>query len=435
MQAGAVVPVPATLEERLRKIGLTVNSETGETEGSVGFDLALVEQIIVVSPIFQGLSFVVPNECPLTRDKPGHKDISDRLYVAYVYAYLRCNRAGITNNDIIQTIACAELIQYDLNISFFNNIVGATALVIGVVQNALMTNIYTRISNITSDIYTALPIEDTTDWFNRNGMPEAWPFTQPEIENLTICQAYKVIIILSRTPKGVPAKIACSLLVTSIVSLCKRGQVSPKFIDKIVTGVSTETQLDIDISSETLKIIWNTYGKSIPDDRYEKVFEGMLEFIPDTAMRVRLTIQQAAGAGLTRVTIIARAMTIYRDFPWMLIGTILHPELARYKDAVVDIEDNPYYGFKKNLDPVKSTLYKNVAYVAKELLLRINGETSLNGFRGINKTCKEQIRIDAIIENYIRVRVEAGAGVEVADDGTVADILRAVTGWTKIQLV
>lgn len=256
-----------TIYERLRKIGLIVDDDTGATIGSVGFDLALVEQIIVVSPIFQGLSFVVPNECPLTRDKDGYNNISDRLYVAYVYAYLRCNRAGITNNDIIQTIACAELIQYDLNVSFFNNLAGAVELVITVVRAALTSTIYTRISNITPDVYAALPVANTPDWFNRFELPNAWPFTQVEIDALTICQAYKVIIILSRTPKGIPTKIACSLLITSIVSLCKRGQVSPKFIDKIVSGVSSETQIDVDISTETLKMIWNTYGKTIPDDR------------------------------------------------------------------------------------------------------------------------------------------------------------------------
>lgn len=135
-----------------------------------------------------------------------------------------------------------------------------------------------------------------------------------QINTLTICQAYKVLIIISRTSKAVPSTIACSLLVTSIIALCKIGQVSPKFIDKIISGVSAEIKIDIDMSQETLKLLWNTYGKNIPDGRYERVFESMLQVIPDIALRLRLTIQQASGAGLTCVVLIARANDYIQRF-------------------------------------------------------------------------------------------------------------------------
>lgn len=125
------------------------------------------------------------------------------------------------------------MLQFDLNTSFFNSLEDAELLVIAVMQNALSSNLYSRISNITPEIYAALSTEDTQDWFNRNGLPAVRPFNQEQINTLTICQAYKVMIIFSRTSKAVPVTTACSLLVTSIVSLCKRGQVSPRFIDKI----------------------------------------------------------------------------------------------------------------------------------------------------------------------------------------------------------
>lgn len=73
MEGGQGNVEPTTLAERLRKLDLRVDDTTGETQGSVGFDIALVEQIIVVSPIYQGLSFLIPNQCPLSRDKPDHK--------------------------------------------------------------------------------------------------------------------------------------------------------------------------------------------------------------------------------------------------------------------------------------------------------------------------------------------------------------------------
>lgn len=115
------------------------------------------------------------------------------------------------------------MLQFDLNISYFNSLEDAEFLVIAVVKNALATTLYTRISNINTDIYNTLINADTPDWFNRAGLPTAWPFTAAEIDALTICQAYKVLIIISRTPKAAPATTACSLLVSSIIALCKKG--------------------------------------------------------------------------------------------------------------------------------------------------------------------------------------------------------------------
>lgn len=73
--------------------------------------------------------------------------------------------------------------------------------------------------------------------------------------------------------------------------------------------------------------------------------------------------------------------------------------------------------------------------MAKELLVRINGESTLGAYRGIGRSCKEQIRIDSIIENYIRTRVEEVAGDGGEFDETVSDIIAIVSAWEKVKLV
>lgn len=88
MAEGNNPPAPTTLAERLKKLGLDVDERCGITKGSVGFDLALVEQITVVSPIYQGLSLLIPNQCPISRDKPDHREISDRLYMFHMSMHI-----------------------------------------------------------------------------------------------------------------------------------------------------------------------------------------------------------------------------------------------------------------------------------------------------------------------------------------------------------
>lgn len=100
-------------------------------------------------------------------------------------------------------------------------------------------------------------------------------------------------------------------------------------------------------------------------------------------MRLRLTIVQAAGSGLTCLILILKAMRIYANFPWWVVAALYGNEMANVETATTAVGDNPYYGFKKDLGAVKSRLYKNIAWVAKELLVRINGETTLNNYKWI----------------------------------------------------
>jgi len=46
------------------------------------------------------------------------------------------------------------------------------------------------------------------------------------------------------------------------------------------------------------------------------------------------------------------------------------------------VGDNLYYGFKRNMGPARSTLYESIEYVARELLVKINGERTLLRYAG-----------------------------------------------------
>lgn len=55
-------------------------------------------------------------------------------------------------------------------------------------------------------------------------------------------------------------------------------------------------------------------------------------------------------------------------------------EMTNFTTAVGLVNGNQYYGFNKSLGAARSTQYSSLAYIAKELLITLNGEVSLKKY-------------------------------------------------------
>lgn len=77
--------------------------------------------------------------------------------------------------------------------------------------------------------------------------------------------------------------------------------------------------------------------------------------------------------------------------------------LEAFARARVVVAGNPYYGFNNDLGQARSTLYKALIYVGRELLIKLDGQRSLRSYRGIgnNTPIKNKAQIDEIIADYI----------------------------------
>lgn len=100
-------------------------------------------------------------------------------------------------------------------------------------------------------------------------------------------------------------------------------------------------------------------------------------------------------------------MTKYSTFNWAKLNLLTGGELACYSAALVIDGGNPYYGFNRDLGAARSTLYSSIAYVAKELLLQLNGETSLKNYKGWIKKPKSATVIEQMIGEYIETRTKS----------------------------
>lgn len=126
----------------------------------------------------------------------------------------------------------------------------------------------------------------------------------------------------------------------------------------------------IDISRRT----WARLSPTLTSNTARYLVETWTELMPDHAIRMRTTIQQAAWAGLTTMIVIGRAMILYGTFLWPNITRAFTTEMNSFVTAVERVGNDQYYGFGKNIEVARSTLFKNIGYVAKELLIRGNNE-------------------------------------------------------------
>ncbi|XKL61658.1 hypothetical protein PGB90_001491 [Kerria lacca] len=181
--------------------------------------------------------------------------------------------------------------------------------------------------------------------------------------------------------------MAGSLFTNYIMCLCKCGQLTERLIVKVSTEIENELGIVIESTVE------------------------------ETALRLRLTIVQAAGSGLTCLILILKAMRIYANFPWWVVAALYGNEMANVETATTAVGDNPYYGFKKDLGAVKSRLYKNIAWVAKELL----------------KPARLDL-IQGIIDTYVEHHETRQVDTSTEDSDRVRRIQDQVNGWASIIL-
>lgn len=125
--------------------------------------------------------------------------------------------------------------------------------------------------------------------------------------------------------------------------------------------------VDIDV----IRNFFNYFGKTLSADLAGNVVQTWSTYIPPAALRMTIVLQQAANSGLTQIVTIGRAMVLQPSFPWAKVAALFPGQITSATNALRAIGDNPYYGFNSNLDVVKSTNFRDLAYWCKEILVRV----------------------------------------------------------------
>lgn len=223
-----------------------------------------------------------------------------------------------------------------------------------------------------------------------------------------------------------------SIFVHLYLAIMKRGAISPGVVEKIEAGIVDDCGYRVAIDVVACRLVYKYYGGGIDDTNIAAIIEHLGGLLPASAIRLRQTLNQASGSGITAILVIGRALKMYPTFQWSIIKRMFPTEWTHLVTALRALNGNAWYGFRRDLGPVRSTAYKSLGYIAKELLVRVNGENTLNQYGGWARNIAGRANIDLLIAEYAQAFGERRVNLDLpplADPGhdDVGEILPLLT--------
>lgn len=218
-------------------------------------------------------------------------------------------------------------------------------------------------------------------------------------------------------------------IVYILVTKTKNGLASVQSLEKIQQGMLDNLNIRATLDPRVIKIIYDFYCRELSGDNIQAVVQIWQDYLPVSGPRLLLTITQITGGGFSCLNIIGKSMKVFPDFPWYRIRRLFPGEWNRMENALRIVGDNAYYGFKNDFANVRTTLYKSIAFVAKDLLIKGNGESALKQYKGFIRNIPQVKTVVEIIRVYLENRnnaVNNDAELEEDEAGVVNGLLAFV---------
>ena len=167
-----------------------------------------------------------------------------------------------------------------------------------------------------------------------------------------------------------------------MIAIPRRGTILPSKIKTVATEVRTSFGVELPTQIGLYRALYASCGRFITAENARDLFHTWNSAIPGSALRLRLTLQQAAGSGLTAIATITKALRRHPKFYWGRLAHMFPEETQKVIAALRTIANNPYFGFNGDLGIVKSSGYPNWCWAAKELLIKVDGDSSLLSYAG-----------------------------------------------------
>lgn len=235
---------------------------------------------------------------------------------------------------------------------------------------------------------------------NNTGLPANVDEALNQVANKTATAAMAILWIQARRAANLSTRPA-QVLVTTLCALAKQGMATPGFVDKITNGFMQDTGKQIELDTEAISACWDLIVHHVDDGNVEEVVQRWLTRLPHEALRLRITLQQIPGEGLTCITSIIKAVGDYPMFSWAWVTLNFPTEARAVARAVNEINGKPYYGYKKDLNVVKAANYRTIGYIAQQLLVKVGGEGPLKAARCFTRTPKLKVVIDELISDFM----------------------------------
>lgn len=121
-------------------------------------------------------------------------------------------------------MAIGEFLAYDLPLDYYNSQDEASTAIVTVIHNVLNNDLIQQYSTLTPNIYVNLPVQQTLNQVDRDGVRPALPFTEEQRQNRTPIQAMKFLVIISYYPLTPELETETQLSPTYLVAVKKEQQ-------------------------------------------------------------------------------------------------------------------------------------------------------------------------------------------------------------------
>lgn len=259
----------------------------------------------------------------------------------------------------------------------------------------------------TSETYATQAVRDefvawlaVNNFYVGNPVDEDWTVVNNIVTVPNFEAAYRILFFLIFKSSDGAKRTGLGYIVHIVASVIKRGNMTRGFIDKIKKGILSELNVQVNIMKPVVEKLYIMYGGMITGENVQAVIERWTANIPQLAMRLRLVVVQAAGTGLTSLLTIAKMIKKYPHFAWDDVALIFPGEWAAFSAALTRVAGNPYYGYNQDLQEVRSTLYKSIGYIAKELMVKVDGDNNINAYQGWAYQIRMKAHFDLTIAEF-----------------------------------
>lgn len=244
-----------------------------------------------------------------------------------------------------------------------------------------------------------------------NGLPT---LVRPADGTDTVGHYNSILAFLLTYPTPYISNIGTRLYAILYVSLAKQGTISRGKLEKINQDLAVNMGFEVNMTEEVITYTYQQIGTKIPHNALEIMFNTMRDHMQNLSLRMQVTLQQAAGTGLTGLQIIKRAILEHPAFPWGKLAQMLPAEGPKVIAAFEAVGNDPFYGFLPDLGPAKSTNYARYVWVCQRLLRKFNAEDerTLRNYKGGVRGIPNQPLFEELIDSYSPPAPEAAVSAD-----------------------
>jgi len=240
--------------------------------------------------------------------------------------------------------------------------------------------------------------------FNSDNEAAVFPLSFTGGNQPTLAAAVAFIRFLADMTKDQTSSIM-SVMVGTVIAITKRGNITRPKLRNVIAELSKATSKELLCDLQDIRHIFDVIGRTINKENARSYFDSVREMCGmDNGMRLSLMATQASLAGLTQIVVIRTALHNHPNFPWVRLQEMWPAQMTAVLTALTAISNNPFYGFDSDLGQVKATLYKDVFVVAKKLVIKLDGVSTLSNYAGGKSMCANSDEIEGMIERYIQYR-------------------------------